>query len=51
MADEKEDNKPEETKEEEVRVGKVGVKDAGEIVTTAGGAKISGILTDLADGD
>jgi hypothetical protein len=52
MADEKEeDKKPEEAKEEETRVGKVGVKDAGEIVTTAGGSKISGILSDIADGD
>jgi len=50
---ENEDKKPEEAKEEEeqTRVGKVGVKDAGEIVTTAGGSKISGILSDIADGD
>jgi hypothetical protein len=42
---------PEADKAEETHVGKVGVKDTGEIVSTASGEKIDGRITDLADGD
>jgi len=34
-----------------LRVAKVGVKDKGEIVATAAGEPIEGIIADLADGD
>lgn len=36
---------------EESRVAKPGVVDAGEIVTGAGGEKMSGLIADIADGD
>ncbi len=42
---------PEANKENEPHVAKVGVKDTGEVVTTAHGEKIDGRITDLADGD
>jgi hypothetical protein len=37
--------------EHELRVGKKGVKDEGEIVATAGGEPIFGKLADITDGD
>lgn len=50
MADEKkpEDAKPE---EEAAHPAKVGVKDEGHNVTTAGGQRVDGRIADIADGD
>jgi hypothetical protein len=35
----------------EHRQGRPGVKDEGDIVTTAGGELMSGLIADIADGD
>ena len=45
--------KPEEPKkpEEEVHQAKRGVKDAGHIVSSAGGEKLDGRIADITDGD
>jgi len=51
MADEKDkaaDPAPEEPKS---HPAKVGVKDEGEDVTTAGGERVDGRIADIADGD
>lgn len=48
------DNKPAETPAEveaALQQAKVGVKDRGTIVTTAGGEPMSGTLADITDGD
>lgn len=37
--------------EGEHRQARPGVKDEGEIVTSAGGEKMSGLIADIADGD
>ena len=41
----------EETASNAPKQAKVGVKDEGQDVTTAGGIVISGLIADLADGD
>jgi len=49
MADEK---KPaEDAPKPEYHQAKKGVQDAGEIVTSAGGEPLSGVLADITDGD
>ncbi len=50
MADQ-DDTTPTEPKPAEPHVAKPGVKDAGEIVTGAGGELMSGLIADIADGD
>lgn len=45
------DTTPEDAKTPEHHVGKKGVKDAGEIVTTVGGELIDGRIADITDGD
>ena len=42
---------PEDATAPEHHVGKKGVKDAGEIVSTAGGELIDGRIADITDGD
>jgi hypothetical protein len=57
MTDNKDDQPNTEPKTEidpitgEHRQARPGVKDEGEIVTTAGGELMSGIIADIADGD
>ena len=41
----------EQAAEPALRQAKVGVKDEGDIVTTAGGERMSGLIADIADGD
>ena len=50
MAD-TEDKTPEEPKADEVHVAKPGVDNHKEIVSGAGGEKMSGLIADIADGD
>ena len=51
MADETEKTPADEKKKDEPRVAKPGVDDHNEIVTGAGGEKMSGRIADIADGD
>ena len=57
MTDKPENQNPEQPQTEidpitgEHRQARPGVKDDGEIVTTAGGELMSGIIADIADGD
>jgi hypothetical protein len=52
MADDNKDKAPEAAKEEHpTHPAKVGVKDAGEDVTTAAGERVDGRIADIADGD
>jgi hypothetical protein len=44
-------DQPEKPAEEELHQAKRGVKDAGHIVTSAGGEPIEGIIADITDGD
>ena len=51
MADTEDTPPPPEPKTEQVRVAKPGVDDHKEVVSGAGGEKMSGLIADIADGD